>query len=260
MGSSQLTHIAGFSTPTFNPGHLGPGANHMMPAFAALALLVATGLALPDAEVCSGQGGDSCDAESSDDPSLLSHQIRRVISDVRNCDGTSTNSGSMSTALKYADIDGYDLTQGGTEMESKEDWVKCSKVCSDTYGCHAWTFHWDQKRCYPKANAPFCSTYSGGPWKKNNETISGGHNVAPYMTGNGAAFNNAESGGLSMDKYPDGFTSRGIDWQKCQQFCKSTDGCTSWTFKYSTLFCYVKDKKINTEPWDYNPDVISGWR
>lgn len=223
----------------------------MMLAFAALALLAATGLAVPDAEVCNGQGGDSCDAESSDDPSLLAHQIRRVTSKHKNCPGTNTNSGNMITALKYADIEGYDMTDGGIQFGSQEDWGLCAQRCTDTYGCHAWTFVWDTMRCYPKANAEFCSGEMGGPWKEDRSAISGGHNLVYPL-------NNAESGGTSMAGYPNGFAT--YDWRGCQTSCAGMSGCISWTFKYSTKTCYVKDKDIQPEPWDYNSDVISDWR
>merc|ERR1719346_505188 len=125
----------------------------MMSAFATALLLAATGLALPDADVCNGQGQDSCDSGPSDDPSLLSHQIRRMRAGSHgNCD-VPDGSGDTCSALKYADIHGFDLENH--QMQGKEDWDKCCQKCSENPACHAWTFHWDQKRCYLKSNPPF---------------------------------------------------------------------------------------------------------
>merc|ERR1712217_284192 len=190
--------------------------------------------------------------------SLLSHQIRRVTSDpVNKCDAPPTDhsSGSMMTALKYADIKGYDVPQGKIEMESKEDWDKCAQNCSARRDCHAWTFHWGDKTCYLKANPAFCPEEIGGPWVKNQGTISGGHNLLPYKDG---AINNAESGGDPISKYPDGI--KGMGWQKCQQLCGTETACTSWTYKYSTEWCWIKEHNVQNAPWDYDPDTISGPR
>jgi hypothetical protein len=230
-----------------------------MLAFAA-AVLLATGLALPDADVCVG---DACDAESSDDPSLLSHQIRRVtLSDPNKCDPPPTNHSdlsdvnSMKQALKYADIKGYDLKYGKIHMESTEDWDKCANNCSARPDCHAWTFHWGDKTCYLKSNPAFCPEELGGPWSKNEATISGGHNLVPYQKG---AINNAECGGDPISKYPNGI--KGMGWQKCQQLCLSNnEDCRFWTYKYSTEWCWIKHDNVQNSPWVYNPDTISGPR
>merc|ERR1712217_700548 len=104
-----------------------------------------------------------------------------------------------------------------------------------------------------KGNPPFCPEEMGGPWIKNRATISGGQNLVRYKDG---ALNNAESGGEPMDKYANGI--KGMGWQKCQQLCDTEASCKSWTYKYSTEWCWIKDKNVQTAPWDYEPDTISG--
>merc|ERR1711920_886947 len=212
-------------------------------------LLAAKGLALSDTDVCNG---GSCEAESSDDPSLLSYRIRRVRT--ADCDSsTMTNSGKMDTALMKADIGGNDLDKGTIHFDEKE-YKLCAAACSDKSDCHAWTFHWDQQNCYLKGNAPFCSAYNNGPWNVNNATVSGGHNVVPYMTGALYALNMADNWGNPVDS----MSGYQPDWQHCQEQCAKFPGCKGWTYKYSENQCYVKDSDVNPLPWDYNPDLISG--
>lgn len=76
----------------------------------------------------------------------------------------------------------------------------------------------------------------------------------------GGAMNNAESGGHAMDKYPHGIP-RATDWKTCMNYCNKVEaGCKSWTYRYSTGVCWLKDTGINSKPWDYKADAISGLR
>merc|ERR1712061_311882 len=147
-----------------------------------------------------------------------------------------TNSGKMDASLKYADIaDEFNLVPDGT---SKQDtWEMCAAACSARADCHAWVFHWGQTTCYLKGNAPFCSAHDGGPWKQNNATISGGHNVVPYVNQGLYALNMAESWGNSVTDMS-GYQPQ---WEDCQAQCVKFPGCKGWTYEYSKKQCWVKD-------------------
>merc|ERR1712003_579032 len=254
--------------PSCNSGfHPGPALAHgiMKSALKVAVFFAATGKVFSDGKVCDGEGQEACDAESSDDPSLLSHQIRRVTtSEIGKCDPAPTDhsGGSMRTALKYADIDGHDIDN--FKMTDKEQWEKCADACSRKSPiCHAWTFHWGDAWCYLKSNPAFCpegmtdSNGEKGPWKQNIETISGGENIIPLKDG---AINNAESGGDPIPELPQGQKGRGMGWIKCQQFCGTYDSCKSWSYVYSTDWCWLKGTNVMEMPWNYTPDVISGLR
>merc|ERR1711876_113644 len=121
-------------------------------------------------------------------------------------------------------------------------------VMLDVPGNDAW--------CYLKSNPAFCpegmtdSSGEKGPWKKNEATISGGENIIPYK---GGAINNAESGGDPIPELPQG--QKGEGWQKCQTFCGTYDDCKSWSYVYSTDWCWLKGTNVMEMPWNYTPDV-----
>jgi len=220
----------------------------MSPAKVAVVLLAATGLALSDPDVCSG---DSCDTESTDDPSLLAHRIRRVTDD--DCPAT-THSGHMDTGILHSDID-FPLIEGNNTIHfpDKEMWKECAGVCSERPDCHAWTFHFHQQNCYLKGDVSFCSTAAGGRWSYNDCCISGGHNVVKSPEG---ALNNADCHGDSIAE----MTSTQEQWQDCQQKCMQTSVCKGWTYTYQQKQCYIKgaDSNIDYEPWKFDANTISG--